>query len=198
MNFKVNSDLSRKEWKWGRYVVFVSQSMWSQSTLYFNECFASVQLQLQECCADLFRHVFMCPCTYSLTLASFRVTFLISRLLFQWVFHRSPQQRRRRREEERLKESLSNPLPLLDRLLPVSGEMYLPCLLLGSGGTAAPSRLPFEVLFRFMTSSSEGLKVGPFLEGRKMLLVPLDASGFSDWQSSYIFFWARAVIKVPF
>lgn len=71
-------------------------------------------------------------------------------------------------------------MPPPDHVLPVSGEMYLPCLLLGSGGTAVPSRLPFEVLFRFPTSSSEGLKVGPFLEGRKMLLVALDAPAFSD------------------
>lgn len=74
--------------------------------------------------------------------------------------------------------------------------MYLPCLLLGS--EAIPSRFTFEVLFRFVTSHSEGLKVGPFLEGRKMLWVALDAAGASDWQFPCIFFWAMAVIKMPF
>lgn len=89
-------------------------------------------------------------------------------------------------------------MPPLDCVLPVSGEMYLPCLLLGSGRTAISSRFPFEVLFRFMTSFSNGLKVGPFQEERKMLLVALDASGFSDWQFACTFFWARVVINVPF
>jgi len=42
------------------------------------------------------RCVYMCPCTYSLVLASFRVTFLTSHLPLQWVFHRTPGQRRRR------------------------------------------------------------------------------------------------------
>jgi len=69
-------------------------------------------------------------------------------------------------EEGREGESRSNPRCLPWAVLPVSGEMDLPRLLLGSGGTAAPARLPFEVLFRFMISFSKGLKVVPFQEER--------------------------------
>lgn len=67
-----------------------------------------------------------------------------------------------------------------------------------AGSEAVPPHFAFDVLLRFTTSSSKGLKVGSFLKGRQVLWMALDAPRPLTGSSRASYFWARGVIKMPF